>query len=518
MQSFDAIVIGGGTNGMACAARLTKGGKRVLVLDAADRPGGAAVGGDPASGALQMPLAHLLMMLDPRVHAGMDLDQHGFSYAATDLTTTALSATGDHLVLEGPAGASVSGSLSDADRAAWATLRKRLLTYAEALVPFRALTPPRIARKAGNDMLGLAKIGLGLRRLGREEFREFLRLFLINVADFLEDDLTDDRLRGVLAFDAVLGSWLGPRSPNSLLVYLNRLAGEAAGTRAALALPKGGMGTVADAMARSTAASGVTLQSGARVERILIEDDRATGVVLTSGETYRAPTIVSAAGPKQTLLDLVGARHLDTGFVRRTRNIRSRGGAAKLHLALTARPDFRGADLATRLMIAPDINTVENAFNATKYGEVPERPVMEIVIPTAHEGTGTDDPHLLSAIVQFAPHDPRDGLDKARKQMLANTLNVLEDHAPGIGGLISERELLMPQDIEARYGMAGGNWHHGELSVEQMLFLRPFADVAQYSTPIAGLWLASAGSHPGGGISGAAGWNAAERILSGVAA
>ncbi len=518
MPSYDTIIIGGGTNGLACAARLAKAGKRVLVLEAADRAGGGSTGKALAPGLAPMPLAHLLMMLDPRVLGGMELERHGLSYAARGIATTALSATGDHLVLEGPAGARLSGTIDDAGRTAWEALRRRLMAFAEALAPFRTVTPPRIARKAGNDTLKLARIGLGLRRLGQDEFREFLRMFLINIADVLEDELADDRLRGLVAFDAVLGAWLGPRSPNSLILYLNRLAGEAAGTRAALAVPKGGMGAVADAMARSVEAAGVTLRAGARVERILIEDDKACGIILSTGEEIRAGLVVSAIGPKSTFLDLVGSRHLDTGFVRRATNIRSRGGAAKLHLALKGAPDFRGADLATRLVIAPDIAAVENAFNATKYGQVPERPVMEIMLPKAHERETGEGDYLLSAIVQFAPHAPHSGLEEARRQMLSNTLGVLETYAPGIGGLITQSELLMPQDIEARYGMAGGNWHHAELSVEQMLFMRPFAEVAQYATPIAGLWLAGAGSHPGGGVSGAAGWNAAERILSGAAA
>jgi phytoene dehydrogenase-like protein len=208
----------------------------------------------------------------------------------------------------------------------------------------------------------------------------------------------------------------------------------------------------------------------------------------------------------------VGARHLDAGFLRRTDDIRSRGGAAKLHLALSGRPDFKGADLRTRLVIAPSVGAVEGAFNPVKYGQVPDKPVMEIILPSAHEGgMAPDGHHVLSAIVQFAPHDPADR-DAARAQMLAHTMAVLEDYAPGIGGMVTHAELLMPYDIAARFGMVGGNWHHGELSVEQMLFLRPMADVAQYATPLPGLWLAGAGSHPGGNISGAAGWNAAAAI------
>ena len=230
---------------------------------------------------------------------------------------------------------------------------------------------------------------------------------------------------------------------------------------------------------------------------------------------FIAPLIISAISPRTTFQRLVGPRVLDAGFYNRTNFIRSRGGAAKLHLSLRAAPDFN-APLAHRLVIAPSVNAVETAFNPVKYGQVPSRPVMEIILPSAHEaGIMPDGTHLLSAIVQFAPHAPAD-LTKARAEMLENTLATLETHAPGLRALITQAELLMPQDIEARFGMVGGNWHHGELAVEQMLFLRPLREAAQYSTPIPGLWLAGAGSHPGGGINGTAGWNAAEAISRGA--
>jgi phytoene dehydrogenase-like protein len=213
-----------------------------------------------------------------------------------------------------------------------------------------------------------------------------------------------------------------------------------------------------------------------------------------------------------TFQTLVGPRHLDAGFYERTGFIRSRGAAAKLNLALTGAPDL--GDLRRRFVIAPSMNAVENAFNPVKYGEVPKAPVMEFVLPSAFDaGLAPAGHHVLSAIVQFAPHAPKAGLEAARGEMLENTLAVLEENVPGLRGLIAHAELLMPQDIEARFGMVGGNWHHGELAVEQMLFLRPLREAAQYETPLPGLYLAGAGSHPGGGITGAAGWNAAGRVL-----
>lgn len=514
MPSHDCIVIGGGTNGLACAARLARKGRRVLVLEASATPGGGATGGEFAHGFRSPGLAHIAHMIDPRVADVLALDRHGLGYHTTSLSSTALSTTGDHLRLDGAFGATLAGTISDQDRAAWAELRSRLMRFAAALAPFRGLTPPRIARGAGNDWTQLARLGLGVRRMGKADFREFLRMFLINVWDVLNDELTDDRLKGLVAFDATLGSWLGPRSPNSLLHLLNRLSGEVAGRQGALALPKGGMQALAAALASAAEASGVTIRTNTPVARIDVEDDRAIGVTLASGEELRAGLVVSAISPKATLLSLVGPRHLDTGAMMRIQHQKSRGGAAKLHLALSALPDFRGADPKTRLVIAPSADHVERAFNPVKYGEVPDAPVMEILIPSAFEpGLAPAGQHVLSAVVQYAPHAPRAGEDMARAAMLEATLAALENHAPGIRKLIVGAELLMPYDIERRYGMPGGNWHHGELSVEQMLFLRPVPGMAQYAGPVPGLWLASAGTHPGGGISGASGWNAAGRIL-----
>jgi phytoene dehydrogenase-like protein len=505
----DIVVIGGGTNGLACAARLAKSGRRVTLLEASETCGGGASTVEFAPGYRVSGLAHVLNMLDRRVAGELQLSRHGLSLAEADMATTAL----------GPRPLTMRGGraegLEAADALAWDELYRRLDRFAGLLAPFREMTPPRLSRKAGNDLKGLARMGLDLRRLGKAETRELLRVFLINVADLLEDDLSDDRLKGLVAFDATLGSWLGPRSPNSLLPLLNRMAGQADGRRGALALPKGGMGAVAQAMVAAATGAGVTIRTGARVAAIRVADDRVAGVTLETGEEIAAGLVVSAISPQATLRHLAGPAHLDTGTLRQVRGIKSRGAAAKLHLALAGTPDFGGADLRHRLVIAPSVNAVEGAFNPVKYGEVPERPVMEIVTPSAHEaGFAPEGHHVLSAIVQYAPHAPADR-EAARAAMLANSLAVLEEHAPGLGGLVRHAEILMPWDIEERYGLAGGNWHSAELSVEQMLFLRPFHGAAQYESPLPGLWLAGAGSHPGGGISGASGWNAAGRILGG---
>ena len=495
MPSFDTIIIGAGPNGLAAAHRLASKGTAVLVLEAAAVAGGGAG------------LAHLSYNLDPRVEKAMGLAAHGLEWASADLATTALSPDGNHLRLEGAVGEHLFGDVSSADRAAWATLRARLLRFAAVLAPLNQMTPPRIAKGVGNPLLKLAMIGIKARMMGAKDFRELGRILLTNVHDLLDDELSDPRLKGALAFDATLGGWLGPRSPNSVLPWLVRLSGQVEGKQGALGLPKGGMAALGAAMVKAAIAKGVTIRCNAAVERILVEGERVAGVSLAGGEEIRAARVVSAIAPKITLLSLVGARHLDAGLVTRARHQKARGGAAKLHLTLRAAPDFCGANLRDRLLIAGSEHDVERSFNPVKYGRVPERPGLEIMISTAHE-PAADGKHHLSAIAQFAPHAPSDR-DTARADMLATCVAQLERHAPGFGGLIEGAELLMPNDIEARYGLPGGQWHAGELSVEQMLFLRPLPGIAQYRGPIPGLWLASAGCHPGGGVSGSAGWNAA---------
>ncbi|MGQ0564463.1 MAG: phytoene desaturase family protein [Gemmobacter sp.] len=504
MPSSDAIIIGGGTNGMACAFRLAKAGHKVTLLEASATPGGGAATAEFAPGYKVPALAHLTPALDPRLSAAMDLARHGLGYAETDIATTALSADGQHRRVH-------TATTDGPDAARWSALTLRLTRYANALAPFRAMTLPRLAGGC-NEWGKLAKLAFGLRSMGKPAFRDFLRVILTNAADVAEDELSDDLLRGLFAFDATLGAWAGPRSPNTLILALNRLS------LGPMSLPRGGPAALATAMAKALTTAGVTIRTDAPVTAISTENHRATGVTLATGEVLTAPLIVSAIGPRTTFRSLVGPRALDTGFHTAAGQIRARGAAAKLHLALTGTPDFRGADLRTRLVIAPSVNAVEDAFNPGKYGEVPAQPVMEIVIPSAHDHTyAPEGHHVLSAIVQFAPHAPADP-DQARSQMLENTLAVLETHAPGIRAMIAHAEMLMPGDIEARFGTDGGNWHGGaELSVEQMLFLRPLAQAAQYETPVPGLWLAGAGSHPGGWITGTPGWNAAGAILKGAA-
>lgn len=516
--NWDVVVVGAGHNGLVAAAVLAKTGRKVLALEAAGELGGAARTEEFAPGFRVSSLAHLLNRLHPDVVAALDLERHGLAIERSGgVPTTVLSRQGDTLVLHGAYGERLDGGTA-AEAVAWRGLRAQLFRYAGVLKPFLSRAAPDLAGMPLAETAALARTGLALRRLGKEDMRDFLRMLLMNVTDVLDEHLEDDRLRGLVAFDAVLGSHLGPRSPTSLLGLYYRLAGEVGGTPGTQLLPKGGMGAVVQAIAEAAAAAGVTTRTGSPVAKILVERGRATGVTLTSGEAIRAGTVISAINPRTTLLELVGPRMLDTGLVRKVSNIRMHGDVAKLNLALDKVPRFAGVDDASargRLVIAPSADHVENAFNPSKYGAFSPEPVMEITLPSLSDPTlAPGGACVLSAVIQYAPYRLKEGWGAGKPKLLDAVLTAIEAHAPGTRRSVLHAELLTPEDIEALYLMPGGHWHHGELQADQMLMSRPASGLGRYDTPIEGLFLCGAGSHPGGGVSGAPGLNAARRIIA----
>lgn len=519
MTSFDVVVIGGGHNGLVCATLLAKSGRKVLVLEAASELGGAARTEEFAPGFRVSSIAHILNRLHPEVVKALDLEKHGLNVVRSEpIQSISLSAKVGPLTLAGAYGDSIVGASSN-ERIAWKELRAQLFRYAGILKPFLSRRPPDLGGQMSmSENFALGQTAWALKKLGKEDMRDFLRVILMNVADLLDEQLTDDRLKGLVAFDAVLGSHLGPRSPTSLLGLYYRLAGEIGGQAGAQNVPKGGMGEIVAAIAASAAKAGVVLRTDAVVSKIRVENGRATCVILENAEEIAAHTVVSAADPSTTFLNMVGPRELDTGFVRKVKNIRNHGDAAKLHLALDRPPQFLGVDEAGhrgRLVIAPSTDHVERAFNPSKYGEFSQEPVLEVTIPSlADPSLAPDGACVLSAVVQYAPYELREGWERGKPKFLKAIMGMLEKHAPGISKTVRNSELLTPLDIEQRYRISGGHWHHGELQADQMLMSRPVFGAEDYTTPIEGLYLCGAGSHPGGGVSGMPGLNAARRIMA----
>jgi phytoene dehydrogenase-like protein len=505
---YDCIVIGAGHNGLVCAATLARGGRSVLVVEAQSQPGGAALTREFAPGFQVSACAHLVHQMRADLMRELDLGAHGLKWAAQAMPTTALSEAGAPLKI----GAGVAGPDADAYAAYSAQMRR----FAAALNPLLSKVPPRLGTGNFKDYAALALLGWRIRRLGRRDMRELLRIGAMNVYDLLEEHFAQPLLKGAIGFDAVLGSNFGPRSPGSVLTLLYRLAAQGA-SDTGLAQPQGGAGALGDALAEAAAKAGARIRTAAPVARILVEADRAAGVELESGERIAAGAVISSADPKTTFLELLGTSHLDTGFVRRVKHLRTGGLAAKLHLALDAVPQFRGvpeADLKGRLLVAPSLEYLERAFNHAKYGEYSSAPAMEITLPTMNDpGLAPAGKHVLSAIVQYAPYALKDGWLDERERFTHLCVAILERHAPGISRSILSAELLTPADIEQEFRISGGHWHHGELAFDQFFMVRPVPGAAQHCTPLSGLYLCGAGCHPGGGLIGTAGRNAALKVL-----
>ncbi len=509
---YDFVVIGAGHNGLVCAAYLARAGRSVLVLEAGAQPGGAAITREFAPGLRVSAGAHLLHQLSARIVADLALERHGLKLASGRMPTTALATDAPPLLIEETR---VSG-VTARDVDAYAGFSERMQRFARVLEPVLGQTPPQLGTDAWSDRRALLGLGWRVRRLGRRDMRELLRIGAMNAHDLLEEHFESPRLKGALAFDAVLGSNFGPRSPGTVLTLLHRYAAQL-GAGSGLTLPVGGMGAVTAALATAATAAGATVRTQARVRRVMVTDDAASGVELESGERIAAGAVVSNADPKTTLLSLLGAEHLDTGFVRRVHHLRSRGLAAKLHIALAGPPTFPGAELRSRLVVAPSAEYVERAFNHSKYGECSVQPALEIVVPTACDASlAPEGRHVLSVVAQYAPYDLRGGWAAGRESFIEQVLTTLEAHAPGLRTQVRAVELLAPPDLEREFGHAGGHWHHAELAFDQFFMLRPVPQAAQYRTPMARLYLCGAGCHPGGGVTGLAGRNAALEILAGA--
>jgi phytoene dehydrogenase-like protein len=506
-SDVDCIVVGAGHNGLVCAAMLARGGRRVLVLEAAARIGGAALTREFAPGFKVSAGAHLLHLMPAELIRELKLGLNGLSWAAQSLPTTALTPS---------AALTLGQGLSTADAAAYAGYSARMRRFAAALAPMFSRPAPRLGTDAWSDRLALLRLGWQIRRLGARDMRELLRIIGMNVYDLLQENFESPALKGALGFDAILGTNFGPRSPGTVLTLLYRLAAESA-AEGGLAQPLGGLGALCDALAKAATEAGATIRTSSPVARILVESDRAAGIVLDSGERITARTVISSADPKTTFLQLLGPGYLDTGFVRRVKHIRSRGLAAKLHLALNQAPRFKGVDatgLTGRLLIAPSLEHLEHAYNHSKYGEFSAEPLMEITLPTVNDpGLAPPGRHVLSAIVQYAPYALKQGWQAERQRFTDVCIDTLENAAPGLRGSIAGVELLTPVDMEREFRISGGHWHHGDLAFDQFLMVRPVPGAAQHRTPLEGLFLCGAGCHPGGGVMGIAGRNAAQQIL-----
>ena len=461
-----------------------------------------------------MPMLHIQQTIfSAEVVKDLDLAAHGFRND-DDLPLIGLSLDQNHISLN-------DGHLhgtSEEQASNFQTYLDSMRKFARALAPFWLKTMPRIGPGKLSDMMTFAQLGLKMRGMGKQDMLEFLRVFSLPTRDLMDENFENELLKAMLSWDGLIGARMAPRSPNSaVLAMLYRYSDVA---KNSASLPTSKVSGLVDALRKSAEASGVEIRCDAPVAKITIETgsdgQTATGVLLADGGHLKAEKIISATDPKRTFFDLVGVEYLDIGFTNRIRRLRCDGLVGKLHLALKALPEFTGLEHAGgRLIIAPDMDAIEFAYDPSKYGECTEKPVMEIVIPSLDDPSlAPDGQHVLSAHVMYVPYELKGGWDDtARNRICQNSIDTLAGYAPGIRELILQAEFLTPLDIEQQYRVTGGHWHHTEFAVDQLLMMRPTYEAAQYSTPIPGLYLCGAGSHPGGDLVGAAGHNAAREIL-----
>jgi phytoene dehydrogenase-like protein len=520
----DVLILGGGHNGLVTAYYLAKAGFKPLVLERRAQVGGCVVTEEIHPGFHCPVLAHAAGPLRPSVVRDMRLEQHGLKLAPAEIGLTSLAPDGRALSLANDPARSAAeiAKFSAKDAAQYPELQATLGRMAKVLSQALALVPPDIDKPSSGDLWSLLMTGRAVRSLGKKNIYRLLRWGPMAIADFASEWFENDLLRAAIAARGVFGTFLGPWSAGSTLVYLLRAASDPHPAGSAW-LPQGGAGAITQAMAKAAQQAGAEIRTNAEVIEIRVKDGGATGVVLSTGEEILARAIVSNADPKRTLLKLVDPTHLDPGFIEKLRNYRTLGAVAKLNLALSGLPKFVAlADddpaLRGRLIIAPEIDYLERAFDDSKYGAYSRQPYLEATIPSLSDPSlAPPGQHVMSIYMQYAPYKLKAGTWELQRVGLADTIvKTLTQYAPNLPSLILTHRIITPQDLEDIYGLTGGHIFHGELSLDQFFTMRPLLGWARYGTPIKNLYLCGSGTHPGDGLTGGSGANAAREIVKSI--
>jgi phytoene dehydrogenase-like protein len=516
----DVVVIGGGHNGLVCAAYLARAGLSVTVVERRHVLGGAAVTEEVYPGFKYSVCSYAVSLLRPEIIRELQLARHGLALLPLDGTFTPL-ADGYLWRPEDPAAKHAEiakHSRRDAD--AYADYGETMAVMAAFVKPLLGMIPPDLNALDLRAILDALGLGRAFRQLGPRRQHLLVQLMTSSALDFVERWFESDPLKATLSASGIIGTFLGIRSPGTAYVLLHHYMGEIDGTFRSWGLPRGGTGAVSAAIASAATQAGAVLRTSSPVARVLIEQGAAAGVVLESGEEIRAKAVASSADLRVTFARLVGLEHLPSEFATIVRGFRFRGATAKVNLALDALPDFRslpgpGPHLAGAISISPGTEYLERAYDDAKYGAPSRRPYLDVVIPSVTDPTvAPPGRHVMSCFVQYAPYALREGTwDDARREALGDiVLDTLAEHAPGIRDRVLHRQVLTPLDLEREFGLSEGNIFHGELTTDQLFSMRPGPGWARYATPIRRLFLCGSSAHPGGGIMGAPGRNAAQVI------
>jgi len=523
-QRYDAIVIGGGHNGLVAAAYLARAGRRTLVLEKRPLVGGAAVTEEVFPGFKFSVFSYVVSLLRPEIIRELDLPRHGLQILPLESTVTPLD-NGDYLA--GWADPDESReelrrhSLKDAD--AMPIFGHLMHHMAMAVKPILGMIPPDPTSLSPRDLAGLLKLGKHFHGLGPERFHALHKLMTMSSADYLDEWFEFDGLKATKSASGIIGTFLGPRSPGTAYVLLHHYMGEIDGAFRAWGFQKGGTGAISESIAGAAKAFGATIRTDASVLQVIVKNGRATGVALSTGEEIPATLVISGLDPRLSFTRLVDPKLLPEDLVEGIRRYKFRGSSGKVNLALSGLPDLTclpgyGPHLRGAISVSPSVDYLERAYDDAKYGEFSRHPYMDVVIPSMIDpGMAPPGKHVMSIFVQYAPHNLNGGWNDAKREAFGDAVvKTLARYAPNLESLILHRQVLTPDDIERITGLTEGNIFQGELALQQLFFLRPVPRWAKYRTPIEGYWQCGAGTHPGGGIMGASGRLAALEILKGT--
>lgn len=517
----DVVIIGGGHNGLVTAFYLARAGYKPLVLERNAQVGGAAVTDEFHPGFRCSTLAHTAGPIRPEILRDMQLEKHGLKWIMPEVCVTALSPDGRALSLYQDAKKSAEqiSAFSQKDAAKYLEFQQSLAKISKVIGEALATTPPDIDHPSRGDLWSMLQTGRGIRKLGKKDMFRLLRWGPMAVADLAAEYFETELLRAVIAARGVFGTFLGPWSAGSALVLLIRAAGDPHPAGSA-AFAAGGMGAVTQAMASAAEAAGAEIRTGVEVIEIRVEDGTATGVLLSTGEEISARAVISNADPKRTLLKLTDPTQLSPDFVQKLQHYRGNGTVAKVNLALSGLPKFTAlkngdeAALRGRIHIGNEIDYLERAFDESKYGNFSRQPYLEATIPSLTDPTlAAEGKHVMSIYMQYAPYKLKGDWEEQRKALGQTVVQTLTQYAPNLPELILTHQILTPHDLEEKYGLTGGQIFHGELALDQFFTMRPLLDWARYRTPIQNLYLCGSGTHPGAGLTGGSGANAAREIL-----
>jgi phytoene dehydrogenase-like protein len=522
MPKYDAIIIGGGHNGLVTAAYLARAGRKVLALEKREMLGGCAVTEEIWPGYKVSTGAYLTSLMQPRIVEDLELERHGYKVDAKDPAFFSVFPDGRHFFMWQDRAKTLEeiAKFSKRDAEVYPAYEDQLERLSQVVEDLLLTIPPQFPPRGIGDAIEYLKLAGKMRGLSPRHLVALVKIFTQSAAEFLDEWFESEQVKVTLATDGVIGANGGPRSPGTAYILLHHCMGGVAGHRGLWGFVRGGMGMVAESIAASARAKGAEIRTNAAVSRVLTRSGRAYAVVLESGEEIEGGQIASNLDPKATFLRLLEERDLPAEFVNAIRHFRIEGTSCKINLALTGLPEFSafpgaGPQHRATMHICPNIDYVERAWDDAKYGRPSGRPLLELTVPTMYDPSlAPPGKHIMGIFLQYAPYTLREGSwDELREPFGDRVISLIEEYAPNIRSIVERRQVLTPLDMERRFGITGGNIFHGEMSLDQMFVMRPVAGWARYRTPVTGLFLCGSGAHPGGGVMGAPGHNCAREML-----